>query len=320
MEPQWRKRLEAIVDAPVLASVEAALANDDDDDVPQLSIFDDGENENHSKQELADMIQNHSVCGLTVDDIPQRFCSPLWFKILKAGPLDIPLVGGASTSGHGDVVWAAAQFCAEALSSGHLSSLLPHSIQSQRLEGDEAIDMSALNGYRVLELGAGVGLPSAVAFRLGAEVISSDVPDPERLLALSSTLALNSQINGSTSRGSARVVPHRWGESCADVCRDGKADLILCCDCLYVTSLHAPLLTSLASCLAPSGTALVSFSLHDTAPDEEIFNFFDKAQQMGFVVTVFGERQMPSRCANLAEKRSFVYSRCLRWATVHDVA
>eukprot|EP00913_Durusdinium_trenchii_P030589 g28648.t2 len=210
----------------------------------------------------------------------------------------IPLALGCSKQGHGDVLWAAAELAADAVAGAAEFSV--HGLGE---------------GARVLELGAGLGLPSAVALRLGAEVVATDLWDHERLLALSSTLALNLKLS---TGGKARVMPHRWGDPCDLLCAEGLFQLILCNDCLYMPDLHGALLDTIFACLAPDfwtltsrirvtedGLALICFSLHQTAPASAIFGFFDLAKARGFRVEKLGEAQRAPRCANMALERLF---------------
>ncbi|CAE8635975.1 unnamed protein product [Polarella glacialis] len=61
---------------------------------------------------------------LRAEEVPLRYRTPKWFQIQRPGGLPVPLVQGCSQSGHGDVIWAAAEFCAEALVKGDLEVLV----------------------------------------------------------------------------------------------------------------------------------------------------------------------------------------------------
>ncbi|CAE8743944.1 unnamed protein product [Polarella glacialis] len=237
---------------------------------------------------------------LRAEEVPLRYRTPKWFQIQRPGGLPVPLVQGCSQSGHGDVIWAAAEFCAEAL-----------------VKGDLEVLVGPVRGRRVLEVGAGVGLPSCTAVRCGAQVVSSDIPDHERVLALATSLVLNLQEASAEQEMAccaprARAVPHYWGDSCELLCSEGAFDLLLCCDCLYIPDLHGPLLDTICGCLSSAGVALVCFSLHRTAPKTVIFGFFDLARSRGLEVELFCERQLPPRCANMPLERSYVYAYTLR--------
>lgn len=288
VDPDTRSWLEAEHTKEVEAEVE---------DAPAFALFDidNADTEISSKPSLATLLQEEPSLNVTPEMIPARFRSPAWCKVLRLDDTPILTLQGNSGSGHGDVIWAASEFCVEAILAGEL--------------------FGSLHGRRILEVGAGVGLPSCVALRSGASVVSTDIRDSRRLLALATTLGLNLRadtIGTTTEHGTARVVPHFWGESCEDLCRDGLFDLVFCCDCIYIVSLHAALLDTLETCLAPDGLVFVSFSLHETAPTAEIFAFFDLARARGLKVEASHEKQLPPRCKNMDLERSYVRSFLLR--------
>lgn len=103
-----------------------------------------------------------------------------------------------------------------------------------------------VKGLRVLELGAGTGLPGIVAAARGAHVVQTD--RQELVLHL---CRLNAQRNG------APMILHQiadWTEW-----RDAdRYDLILGSDILYAPGLHAPLRHIFETNLAPGGRVLVS--------------------------------------------------------------
>jgi methyltransferase-like protein 23 len=104
----------------------------------------------------------------------------------------------------------------------------------------------ALRGTRVLELGAGTGLPGIVAASLGAHVVQTDRNE----------LALRvCRTNG--ERNGVRDVTYRQAEWTAwqDV---DRYDWILGSDILYVSRLHEHLRRILERCLAPGGRVLLA--------------------------------------------------------------
>ena len=303
MDAAWRRDLAAVLHPATLAHLEAELAEEaaaEAEDAPPFVLFGEeaGESDGDGVTAVSAALAQEPGLGLCVEDVPLPFRSKLWFKVLRPGGKAVPVVEGKSQRGHGDVIWAAAEYSAEALVDGAIAGLV-----------------GPLPGRRVLEVGAGVGLPSCAALRCGADVVASDLPDLWRLLALASSLALNQKVGGADHgpKGRAQVVGHAWGESCDALCAEGRFDLVICCDCLYIPSLHRPLVQTLAGCLAEAGVAFVCFSLHGNAPDEEVLGFFDAARERGFDADLFGERQLPPRCVNVAPKRSYVYAYTLRW-------
>ena len=104
----------------------------------------------------------------------------------------------------------------------------------------------ALAGTRLLELGAGTGLPGIVAATLGARVVQTD----RQAMALA-VCARNARRNGATG------IEHRvadWG-AWDDATR---YDWIVGSDILYATSAHDALRRILETSLAPGGRVLLS--------------------------------------------------------------
>ena len=92
--------------------------------------------------------------------------------------------------GHGDVVWAAGEELAR--------RILAHEAPF------EAVGM----GTRVLELGAGCGLPSLAAAHGGADVVATDAPVAGGIVALAAT----ARRMGPTFDGRLRVRRLDWGD------------------------------------------------------------------------------------------------------------
>jgi predicted nicotinamide N-methyase len=108
--------------------------------------------------------------------------------------------------------------------------------------GRELSALGRLDGLRVVELGCGLGVPSLVAARLGADVLATDA-EPEAL----EMVARNARENG------LEVETARLAWDTAD--GPGRFDLVLAADVLYERS-SVPLLLSLLTRLGASEVLL----------------------------------------------------------------
>lgn len=151
-----------------------------------------------------------------------------------------------AASGHGDVVWASGEWLAA------------------RLLDDD------LRGKKVLELGAGAGLPSLAAASRGATVVATDVA-----AAAVYCLALAAQRHAMSVR---RLT---WGDTL-----DDTFDLVLTADCVYDPASHSALLRTAAASLRPQGAVLVAFAFHGNTPDDVVLSFFETARQSPFAFAV----------------------------------
>jgi predicted nicotinamide N-methyase len=114
------------------------------------------------------------------------------------------------------------------------------------LAHEVATRADALRGVKVLELGAGTGLPGIVAATLGARVVQTD----RQKLAMH-VCQLNAQRNG------VRQITHRIADWTAWDDPD-RYDLIIGSDILYADTLHPHLRRIFAGNLSPGGKILLS--------------------------------------------------------------
>ena len=217
-----------------------------------------------------------------------------------------------SASGHGDVLWGGAQYAAELLSD---DESLRRFVGRHKKDGNGGA--SVISGLRCLELGAGLGLPSWVAYRRGAHVVASDIGEGERMAALACGAAFNASA-GTAAGGAAAVRAHTWGDS-ADglLCAlggGGTFELIVVCDCLYIVEAHRALAQSIQACLAPRGVALIAFAHHSEHNRAEVCGFFDVARECGLAAEPFEEKQLPVRCDGMPAWRFYVHAYRLRHA------
>eukprot|EP01113_Clastostelium_recurvatum_P035053 TRINITY_DN4836_c0_g1_i2.p1 TRINITY_DN4836_c0_g1~~TRINITY_DN4836_c0_g1_i2.p1 ORF type:complete len:220 (-),score=49.73 TRINITY_DN4836_c0_g1_i2:168-806(-) len=118
-------------------------------------------------------------------------------------------------------------------------------------------------GKRVLEVGAGCGLPGIYLAAQGCTVHSTDLP--ELMYLLKGNFSLNSQY---FEEAKPEVSVYRWGEDASML--GGPFDVVVGCDVVFRYDLLQPLLdTFLAVCL-PKATGFISIENRDPA----VFNAF----------------------------------------------
>ncbi|KAF8916021.1 putative methyltransferase-domain-containing protein [Mucidula mucida] len=104
---------------------------------------------------------------------------------------------------------------------------------------------------RVLELGAGAGLPGIVIAQTytHVQVVVSDYPDPHLIETLSNNVLKN------VPHGNARAVAYAWGSDTLPL--GGKFDMIIAADTLWNPDLHSLFIRTLSETLSFSPTAVV---------------------------------------------------------------
>lgn len=108
------------------------------------------------------------------------------------------------------------------------------------------VALRSFEGKRVLELGAGTGLPGIVAASLGARVVQTDRQPVALFLSKK-----NAERNGVSTIEHRDADFRTWQDA-------AKYDCILGADILYADGLHAPLMRIFDANLAEGGSILLS--------------------------------------------------------------
>jgi predicted nicotinamide N-methyase len=145
----------------------------------------------------------------------------------------------------------------------HTGAILSHQDEDQFLRGEQSrlpygialwpaaialaheIAARPAQGVRMLELGAGTGLPGIVAAGLGAHVVQTD-----RNAAALAVCRMNAECNG--------VVLEQRAADWTAWAEPDTYDFIIGADILYAASLHAQLRQIFDTNLAPGGRLLLS--------------------------------------------------------------
>lgn len=126
-----------------------------------------------------------------------------------------------------------------------------------------------LRGKRILELGAGTGLPGILAASLGAHVVQTD-----RQNLVLHVCKLNAEKNGISA------IEHRVGDWTAWT-DDARYDLIIGSDILYAEPLHPHLRHIFETNLTPGGSVLIADPFRETS-----VGFLEAMERDGWRVTL----------------------------------
>jgi predicted nicotinamide N-methyase len=183
---------------------------------------------------------------------------------------------------------------------------------------------------RVLELGAGAGLPSIMIARTtpNAAVVVSDYPDENLICSLSGNVRRN--------RASERcwVVPYAWGNDISPLIApirqqnsEGSAlfDIIVAADTLWNPEAHAQFIETLCMCLSPSPDARIHLVAGLHTGRYTLESFLDAVMTHGLQVERVVEREVTgdvqrswdvtrAEGEDEKERRKWVVWMILKWA------
>ena len=174
---------------------------------------------------------------------------------------------------HASSIWVSALYVAD-----HISELgLPTNIK-----GAGTIPL------RLIELGAGAGLPSILIAKSypHVHVVASDFPDPLLIHTLRENVACN---DASTN---CSVVPHAWGTDPSALLLPGGADIVLAADTLWNPEIHAALLRTTCGVLARTQTARAHFVAGLHTGRYTLDSFFRAADEAGLALVEATEREV----------------------------
>jgi EEF1A N-terminal glycine/lysine methyltransferase len=173
---------------------------------------------------------------------------------------------------------------------------------------------------RLIELGAGAGLPSILIARAypHINVIASDFPDPLLIRTLNDNVTRNDVSRNCT------VVPHAWGAADTTPVLPA-ADVVLAADTLWNPELHAALLRTICAVLARTHAARAHLVAGLHTGRYTLDSFFCAAREAGLVIVEAvelevqgdGRREWDVRRAETEderERRRWVIWSVLKWA------
>ncbi|GJN89727.1 hypothetical protein Rhopal_002716-T1 [Rhodotorula paludigena] len=187
----------------------------------------------------------------------------VWLSPLRAPSpllLELPVPPARSRDKHAGTVWNAAIVLADKI----------------------AADEIDVRGRKVVELGAGLGLPGIVAARKGADnVLLTDYDDPAALADTGQ--AVREALSPPLARR-VKVLPLSWGEPVDNVLEVmPEFDLILVADCVWDATLHQRLVTTLLHLLLACPTAVVHFTCGFHTGRRPVAQFLAAAARMGII-------------------------------------
>lgn len=173
---------------------------------------------------------------------------------------------------HASSIWVSALYVAD-----HISEL-----------GLPANTEAATAPLRLIELGAGAGLPSILIAKSypHVHVVASDFPDPLLIRTLRENVARND------ASPNCSVVPHAWGADPSALLVPAGADIVLAADTLWSPELHAALLRTTCGVLARTQAARAHFVAGLHTGRYTLDSFFRAAGEVGLALVEATEREV----------------------------
>lgn len=179
-------------------------------------------------------------------------------------------------------------------------SLWAHYLWNSGIELANYIDKNpdTVRAKKVLELGAGAGLPSIVSAFDGAKfVVSTDYPDPALIDNLEHNVKQYAEIASKIS-----AVGYLWGSNIKEVMsnagfKDNEVfDILLLSDLVFNHTEHSKLIKSCKMAIEgnPNAVVYVFFTHHRPHLAKKDMIFFDIAQSEGFQIEkILEEKRTP---------------------------
>ncbi|EGN96839.1 hypothetical protein SERLA73DRAFT_170214 [Serpula lacrymans var. lacrymans S7.3] len=250
------------------------------------SLYDEDETdpEDILSTSLETLYQYAPITHSTPGSLYTYVIKPSWHDLLKPSSnfitLKTPDTRAENWSLHASSIWVSSLFIAD-----HLEDL---QLGQRRYQKD----------LRVLELGAGAGLPSILISRVyqDALVTVSDYPDD----SLIQTLLENVERNDVSDR--CRVVPYAWGTDISRLISNNRTpgyeddthlfDVIIAADTLWNPESHGSFIETLRTCLRKTPDSRIHLVAGLHTGRYTLQAFFNTVEQGGFVIESAIEKEV----------------------------
>lgn len=232
--------------------------------------------------------------------------------------LTTPTTQAANWSLHASSIWASSIYIADHLPDLHLDRHIEIAARETNSDGSS-------RRLRILELGAGAGLPSILIAKLydAADVTVSDYPDEELIKTLADNVTRNDVARN------CRAVPYAWGDSPSVLSHpnasiDPTFDVIIAADTLWNSQLHSLFLDALGKTLRKSAGARIFLVAGLHTGRYTLQAFMNSVRSGAFEFDVIEERAVDGRSRRAwdverqeqedeKERRKWVVWMVLRW-------